>query len=172
MVSQNRPKKRPFSESVEPSEFEFARIERRFFSPVVSKGSRIRIESLLSEKETRAFVSELTVGFAHRFVAGFEVVVAALRQSPSQEMKHAALKLVREIQVETDSRSQAVIARIIEAIESGEPDQLRAAECAITRSAELIFEYPLSYTAAGKWFQRRLQQQARTQTRSKATRGK
>jgi hypothetical protein len=169
MLPQNRPKKRPISESAKPSEsFEFAKKE----PGLSSRAARTGVDKRLSESEIEAFVSELTVGFAHRFVAGFEVIIAALSQSPTRKVKEAALQLAREIQAEAHGCSQAIIARIIEAIESGEPDQLRAAECAITRSAELIFEYPPSYTAAGQQYQRWFSQEARNRTQSKSARRK
>jgi hypothetical protein len=166
MLSQNYRKKRPFSESTES--FDLAKNERRLHA----RGSPDRIRRLLSERETQAFVSEMKVGFAHRFVAGFEVIIAVLSQSPTGQMKYAALKLAREIQAESDGPSQAVMARIIEAIESGEPDQLRAAEYAVTRSAELIFEYPPGFTVASRRYQRRLHQQLRNQSQSNPRRRK
>jgi hypothetical protein len=127
----------------------------------------------MTESEIEAFVAGLTVGFAHRFVAAFEVIISALSPSPSPPMREAALELAHEIAAECgNDRSRAVIERIIEAIESGEPGRLRAAEYAVARAAELIFEYPPSYTVAGQRYQRRLYQHARNHTQSKSERRK
>jgi hypothetical protein len=111
---------------------------------------------LFTKSQLVAFLSRLTVGYAHEWIAAFEAATDALIDSPSPRLRKAALKLSREVMAKCENeRSKEEIKRIFIAMESG-GQALEDAEYTLLRASELLFDYFPIYEAASRRHHRRL----------------